>query len=224
MPTRILIVEDEEDLVEILMFNLQKEGFVVQSETDGAKALKRAAQWMPDLILLDLMLPGLNGIHICRFLKGNIATKEIPIMMLTAKSEESDIIKGLGAGADDYLTKPFSINVLMARIHAILRRTQKMADGVIQIGELMLNPESFECHLHQNKKSLTKAEFKALYLLAGHPGKIFTRDHMINSVHGETHMVTHRTIDVLMVGLRKKLGNAADLIETVRGVGYRFKT
>jgi len=223
---KIFIVEDEEDITELLRHNLTRERFEVSAASDGEKALKAIAREMPSLILLDLMLPGIDGLEVCRVLKKDPKTADIPIVMLTAKGEESDIITGLELGADDYITKPFSIKVLAARLRAVLRRRQKTPaekDAVIRIHDLAINPGRHEVLIKGRPVEMTFSELRILHLLAGRPGWVMTREQIVDAVRGEDYVVTDRAVDVQIVGIRKKLGAKADYIETVRGVGYRFK-
>lgn len=222
----ILIVEDEEDILELVAYNLTKEGFRVKGVLTGEDALKKATKESPDLILLDLMLPGLDGLDVCRTLKSDPETKHIPVIMLTAKGEESDIITGLELGADDYLTKPFSPKVLIARIRAVLRRKSRQPEdktSVLNIHDLIIHPGRHEVLINGNSITLTATEFRILHYLARRPGWVFTREQIVDAVHGEDYPVTNRSVDVQIVGLRKKLGQAENYIETVRGLGYRFK-
>lgn len=223
----ILAVEDEEDIRELLEFNLIRHGFDVASAESGEDALELINKNRPDLVLLDLMLPGLDGFEICRQIKTQDPTKDIPVIMLTARGEEADVVTGLELGADDYMTKPFSPRVLMARINAVLRRTprnKKNTDkDVIQINDLSIHPGRHEVTIKNKKIDLTYSEFKVLHFLALRPGWVFTRYQIVDAVHGEDYPVTERSVDVQVVGLRKKMGKAGKQIETVRGIGYRFK-
>jgi len=224
--TKIFIVEDEEDIIELLRHNLTREHFEVSAATDGEKALKAIAREMPSLILLDLMLPGVDGLEVCRILKKDAKTADIPIIMLTAKGEESDIITGLELGADDYIAKPFGMKVLVARIRAVLRRKNTPSadkNAVIRIHDIMINPGRHEVLIKGRPVEMTFSELRILYLLAGRPGWVMTREQIVDAVRGEDYAVTDRAVDVQIVGIRKKLGPRADYIETVRGVGYRFK-
>jgi two-component system alkaline phosphatase synthesis response regulator PhoP len=223
---KILVVDDEEDILELLRFNLAKEGYDVSTESTGEEALSTARAESPDLILLDLMLPGMDGLEVARRLKGEPSTKNLPIVMLTAKGEESDIVAGLELGADDYITKPFSRKVLASRIRAVLRRKQgkpKEEDGVLAVHDLLIHPGRREVLVKGKPVDLTFTEFGILNFLARRPGWVFTRFQIVDAVRGDEYFVTDRSVDVQVVGLRKKLGSAAKYIETVRGVGYRFK-
>ncbi len=221
----ILIVEDEEDILKLIEFNLIQSGFNTTGVLSGEQALETVKQNSFDLVLLDLMLPGMDGISVCKSMKKDNAAKELPIIMLTAKGEEEDIIKGLNSGADDYVTKPFSPKVLLARIKTVLRRNENSSynkNSVVNIGNLYIHPEKHEVLLDNKPLKLTSAEFKALYFLASKPDWVLTRYNIIDEIKGEDYAVTDRSVDVLMVGLRKKLGEYGSYIETVRGVGYKF--
>jgi two-component system, OmpR family, alkaline phosphatase synthesis response regulator PhoP len=223
---RILVVDDEEDLLELVNYNLTKEGYRVEGVGTGEEALSAARRSLPDLIVLDLLLPHVDGLEVCRLLKTDPKTQHIPIIMLTAKSEEADVVTGLELGADDYLTKPFSPRVLLARIKAILRRKGKDADddaGSIRVRELIIHPGRHEVLLEGAPVELTYTEFRLLHFLSRKPGWAFTRAQIVDAVKGEDYPVTERSVDVQVVGLRKKLKKYGSYIETVRGVGYRFK-
>jgi two-component system phosphate regulon response regulator PhoB len=223
---RILVVDDEEDLLELVNYNLSKEGYRVQCVESGEKALAEARTSLPDLIVLDLLLPAVDGLEVCRLLKADPRTQQIPDIMLTAKSAEADVVTGLELGADDYLTKPFSPRVLLARIKALLRRKAKEAAdtaGSIRIRELMIHPGRHEVLLSGKPVDLTFTEFKLLQFLARKPGWAFTRSQIVDAVKGTDYPVTERSVDVQVVGLRKKLGDFGANIETVRGIGYRFR-
>jgi two-component system phosphate regulon response regulator PhoB len=192
----------------------------------GEEVTQAVAQKRPDVILLDLMLPGVDGLEVCRMLKGNNETKEIPVVMVSAKGEEADIVVGLELGAEDYITKPFSPKVLIARVRAVLRRvkTRPVEDeSEITVHELLIRPGRHEVQVDGKVIDLTVTEFRLLSLLARRPGWVFTRYQIVDAIHGSDYAVTDRSIDVQVVGLRKKLGRAGAYIETVRGVGYRFK-
>jgi two-component system alkaline phosphatase synthesis response regulator PhoP len=223
---KILVVDDEEDILELLKFKLSQEGYQVTSAASGEEALSCVRSGTPDLIVLDLMLPGIDGIEVTRELKNDPDTKNIPIVMLTAKGEEADIVIGLELGADDYITKPFSPRILIARVKAVLRRKgQKSQDktSVIQIHNLTIDPGRHEVRVNGDPVQLTFTEFGILNYLARRPGWVFTRTQIVDEVRGEDYYVTDRSVDVQIVGLRRKLGPAGKYIETVRGVGYRFK-
>ena len=222
----ILVVEDEADILELIRFNLAREGYRVSGVEDGETALARAFEKPPDLVVLDLMLPGMNGLDVCRALRADPRTAITPIVMLTARTEEADVVAGLELGADDYITKPFSPRVLAARIRAVLRRRRESRapeDETVKVHDLVISPQRHEVRLRGKAIELTATEFKLLHFLARHPGWVFTRDQIVDRVRGEDYAVTERSVDVQVVGLRRKLGAAAAYIETVRGVGYRFK-
>lgn len=226
IPKTILAIDDEKDILELLEYNLSKEGYNVLTAESGEAALEIIRRNMPDLMLLDLMLPGMDGLEICRIAKENPRTKHIPIVMLTAKGEEADIVAGLEIGAEDYITKPFSPRVLLARIRAVLRRkAQPPPDGgdVIRIYGIEIDPGRREVRIKGKPADLTFTEFNILHFLARRPGWVFTRSQIVESIHGDEYPVTDRSVDVQIVGLRKKLGATGKYIETVRGVGYRFK-
>ena len=223
---RILVVEDEEDILELVSFNLDREGYQVIRATSGEQALKTARVEPLDLILLDLMLPGIDGLDVAKVIKNDKATKNIPIVMLTAKGEEADIVTGLELGADDYITKPFSPKIMIARIRAVLRRKKKEPaedTTVLRIHDLVIHPGRHEVLVDGRPVQMTFTEFQILNFLARRPGWVFTRFQIVDAVRGDDYPVTDRSVDVQIVGLRKKLGAAGKYIETVRGVGYRFK-
>jgi len=228
MPDKILVVDDELHIRELVKFNLSKEGFEVIEASDGNAAVKMTRSDKPDLLILDLMLPGQDGLEVCRTLKGRRETAAIPIIMLTAKSEEIDKVIGLELGADDYLTKPFSIRELTARVKAVLRRSHKDASqvGEMVIGELRLNFSRYEAYLGKEKLELTPKEYELIKLLSTNVGKVFTRDQLLEKIWGYEYFGDTRTVDVHVRHLRAKLAQdaeIADAIETVRGVGYRFR-
>jgi two-component system alkaline phosphatase synthesis response regulator PhoP len=224
---QILIIEDEADIRELVRYNLERESFAVGEAGSGEDGLKAVLKKKPDLILLDLMLPGKDGLQICRELKQNEQTRGIPVVMMTARGEESDIITGLELGAEDYVVKPFSPKVLTARVKAVLRRSEAAeepsAEDVLRIGDLVIHPGRHEVSVNGKPVDLTASEFGLLHFLARRPGWVFTRYQIVDAVHGEDYPVTERSVDVQIVGLRKKLKKSGDCIETVRGVGYRFK-
>jgi two-component system phosphate regulon response regulator PhoB len=223
---KILIVEDEEDILELMEYNLGREGYSVTGVVTGEDALKQVKKDAFDLVLLDLMLPGMNGLEVCRILKGDEATRDVPIIMVTAKGEEADIVTGLELGADDYVPKPFSPRVLIARVRAVFRRLASAPPeetAALAFGDLRILPGQHEVHIKGKPVKLTLTEFRILHFLARRPGWVFSRYQIIDAVQGEDYIVTDRSVDVQIVGLRKKLGAAGKHIETVRGVGYRFK-
>jgi two-component system alkaline phosphatase synthesis response regulator PhoP len=222
----VLIVEDEEEIQELVAYNLSKEGYRTSIAGSGEDALKKVRADRFDLVILDLMLPGIDGLDVCKALKKDEKTSTLPVIMLTAKGEESDIVTGLELGADDYIVKPFSPKVLVARIKTVLRR--KSAEPVdesapLTIHNLSIHPGRREVLIDKNPVELTNMEFRVLHLLAGRPGWVFSRYQIVEGVRGDNYPVTDRSVDVLIVGLRKKMGEAGSYIETVRGVGYRFK-
>ena len=223
---RILVVDDEEDILELVKYNLEREGYLVDCVDTGEEAIERAVAIRPDGILLDLMLPGVDGIEVCRELRKNPDTRTIPIIMMTAKGEEADVVSGLEVGADDYVPKPFSTKVLVARLRALLRRTAGETDSeageVIRRGTFLLDLGRREASINGKPLDLTFTEFEILRLLAKRPGWVYSRSRIVNEIKGSDYPVTERAVDVQIVGLRKKLGDA-DLIETVLGVGYKFK-
>lgn len=224
---KILLVEDERDILEVMTYNLQREGFTTLASRDGAKGLELATREHPDMVLLDLMLPSMDGLEVCRRLKEDVSTRSIPIIMVTAKGEESDVVIGLGMGADDYVVKPFSPRELVARVKAVLRRggVKDAPPGTEHIRRegIALDPVKFRFLVDGESVPLTATEFRLLHLLASHPGRVFTRGEILNRVIGEDTVVIDRNIDVHVRAVRKKLGPYRDLIETQRGVGYRFR-
>ena len=221
---QILIIEDEPDIQELLSFNLDNNGYKVYTASNGEKGLEVARKEHPDLILLDLMLPGINGLDVCRIIKSDQDTSGISIIMLTALGQEEDIIKGLETGADDYVTKPFSLQVLEARIKSVLRRVPENIENTktIKIHDIQIKPRTREVKINGETPELTFTEFQILHLLASHPGWVFTRYQIIDKIRGDNYPVTDRSVDFQIVGLRKKMGDKGNLIQTVRGVGYRF--
>ncbi len=221
----ILIIEDEEDILELIKHTVAKEGYKVLTAMSGEQGLELARADLPDLIILDLMLPGLSGIDVCRLLKNDPKTQRLSVIILSAKGEESDIVTGLEIGADDYLTKPFSPRVLVARIRTVLRRKSQPATGLetIRVHDVVIHPGRHEVLVDDERIDLTLTQFKVLHFLASRPGWVFTRYQIVDGIREEETVVTDRSIDVQIVGLRKKLGAAGEYIETVRGVGYRFK-
>jgi len=222
----VLVVEDEEDIMEVIRFNLEKDGYEVNQALSGEKALQVIENNLPSLVLLDLMLPGINGLDLCRILKQNDRTKAIPVIMLTAKSEDADIVAGLEMGAEDYIIKPFSPRVLLARVRTVLRRREtgvKDDSSVIQVDGMQIHPGRHEVTMGENVVDLTASEFRILHYLARRPGWVYSRDQIIDAIRGHGYVVTDRAIDVQVVGLRKKLGHYGKFIETVRGIGYRFR-
>jgi len=225
----IMVVEDDQDIRELVIYNLGKEGYTVVSAESGEQALKLIESANPDLIVLDIMLPGMDGIEVLRSLKQGSRYAQIPVIMATAKSEDSDIITGLELGADDYIAKPFSPKVLIARIRSLLRRTQsrineaRALDELVQVGPITLDAGRHEVSLKGQPVDLSATEFAILEFLMRNPGWVFSRNQIIDAVRGKDYPVTERSVDVQILGLRKKLGEAGNRIETVRGVGYRFQ-
>jgi len=222
----ILVVDDERDIRELVDYNLLRDGFEVTCAPDGEQALEIARSENPDMVVLDLMLPGINGLEVCRLMQEDEQTSDIPIVMLTAKGQEADIVTGLEMGADDYVTKPFSPKVLVARVKAVLRRRGRGAapkDKVIEAGGMTIHPGRHEVRVEGEIVDLTPTEFDLLHLLARRPGWVFTRDQIVDAIRGKDYPVTDRSVDVHVASLRRKLGSWGSSIETVRGVGYRLK-
>lgn len=215
----ILCIEDEVDIQEIIAYNLEKAGYTVTLADDGVKGLELAQTQLPGLVLLDMMLPGLTGMQVCERLKADPKTQSIPIIMLSARSEEADVINGLSSGADDYITKPFSQAELLARVKVVLRRIQPT--NILSVGSLSLNIEAYSCSLNGHILKLTTTEFKLLHSLMAQPGRAFSREQLILSALGEASDIVDRNVDVHIRSVRKQLGSSASAIETVRGVGYR---
>jgi len=223
---KILVVEDDKDILELVNYNLTREGYEVVTAKTGEEGLHRVSVENPDLIILDLMLPGMDGLDVCKRVKSGKETKQTRIVMLTAKGEESDIVTGLELGADDYITKPFSPKVLVARIRAVLRRQtadELEKEDVVTIHDIYVHAGRHEVSVGGKSVDLTSAEFNILYHLAGRPGWVFTRNQIVEAIHGDDYSVTERSVDVHIVGLRKKLGSSGKYIQTVRGVGYKMK-
>jgi two-component system phosphate regulon response regulator PhoB len=223
----ILVIEDEPDILDVIDFNLRREGFDVVPSGDGDQGLRLAQESIPDLILLDLMLPGRDGLEICRRLRADIATRAIPIIMVTAKGDEGDIVLGLGIGADDYITKPFSVREMLARVKTVMRRgplvdVGRSRDRIVR-DPLIIDKARHEVRINGVLSVFTATEFRLLHFLAAHPGRVFTRNQLLDRVIGEDSDVIDRNIDVHIRAIRKKLGDCASLIQTIRGVGYRFR-
>jgi DNA-binding response OmpR family regulator len=223
-PKRILVIEDETDIREMLALRLKKERFDVLEASEGITGLKKALEEQPDIVILDLMLPFTSGLDILRKLRSNRKTAQVPIIIVSAKGEESDIVVGLELGADDYVTKPFNMPILIARINALLRRfqTSEAPPKIVSIGSLEIDTDRHLVTVEGEAVSLTRTEFGILYALATAKGRVLTRNQLIDEAIGSDALVTDRTIDVHVTSLRSKLGEARELIETVRGVGYRF--
>jgi two-component system, OmpR family, alkaline phosphatase synthesis response regulator PhoP len=222
----ILIVDDEEDILELVRYNLSKEGYHVLCAATGEIGLSLAKTKLPDLIVLDLMLPGIDGLEVCKTLKANSKTSHIPILMLTAKGEDSDIVTGLEVGADDYVAKPFSPKVLVARIRSVFRRKATHSSEeqtVVKHHDIVIDPGRHEVLVKNKPVELTYVEFRIFYLLIQRPGTVFSRYQIVDAIRGSDYPVTDRSVDVQIVSIRKKLGSAGKYIQTVRGVGYKFK-
>jgi two-component system alkaline phosphatase synthesis response regulator PhoP len=226
----VLVVDDEEDILELVRYNLEKEGYSVVGVTTGEDALAATRMKLPDAVVLDLMLPGVDGLEVCRRLKGDLTTRQIPIIMLTAKGSEADIVTGLELGAADYVTKPFSPRVLTARLKAVLRRDAEAAedDAAVRVKDLVIHPGRHQVLAREAPVELTATEFRILLFLARRPGWVFTRQQIVDAAQGDDvyvsdRYVTDRSVDVHIVSLRRKLGPCGASIETVRGVGYRLR-
>ena len=225
--TRIVVVEDEPDILEVLSYNLQREGYGVTKSLDGTDGLEQIRRELPDLVLLDIMLPGIDGLEICRQLKNDDRTKNILIIIISAKGEESDLVLGLGIGADDYIAKPFSPREMIARVKAVLRRgqmqnSQTPADRIV-IENLIIDLEKHKTFFNQSEIDLTATEFRLLKHLASNPGRVFSREQLLDQSLSNDVIVVDRNVDVHIRSIRKKLGEEHKIIETIRGVGYRFK-
>ena len=223
--TKIIVIEDEPDIQEIITYNLKREGYQVAAVRDGREGLTLVRNQAPALVILDLMLPGMDGLSVCQQLRADPLTRDVPIIMVSAKGEESDVVIGLGLGADDYVPKPFSPRELLARVKAVLRRTsarEAPAAERIVIKDLSIDVMRHEVKVAGELLKLTATEFKILHQLASQPGRAFSREQLLNRALGEGVVVVDRNIDVHIRAVRKKLGQCADMIQTIRGVGYRF--
>lgn len=221
--SRIIVVDDEEDIAELVRYNLTAEGYRVSCTGSGEEAIRKIRSEPFDLVVLDIMLPGISGIRVAEMLRSDPKTLNIPIIMLTAKSEEPDIVAGLGL-ADDYVTKPFSPKILCARISAVLRRKSDPPENDnLCRGDILIDPGRRRVEVHGEPVELSFSEFQILVMLCRRPGWVFTRAQIVDAVRGDNYPVTERSVDVQIVGLRKKLGSCGHYIETVRSVGYRFK-
>jgi two-component system phosphate regulon response regulator PhoB len=222
----IIAIEDEPDLLEVVRYNLSREGYQVQGSEDGEEGLELIQKSPPDLVLLDLMLPGMDGLEICRRVKYDPSTRDIPIIIVSAKGEESDVVLGLELGADDYVVKPFSPRELVARVRAVLRRRRSDSGGegprAVVFDGLRIDPTRHEVLIDDQPVVFTATEFRLLHHLASHPGRVYTREQLLRHVIGEDVVILERNIDVHIRAVRKKLGTYSDLITTIRGVGYRF--
>ena len=223
MGKRIAVVDDEPDIIHLVTIHLKKAGYSVDSFLNGSSLLKSLPTSIPDLVILDLMLPDLDGFDVCRMMKSNQSYESIPIIMLTAKGQEADKVTGLELGADDYLTKPFSPRELLARVKAVLRRTSASKLAQIIVGDISIDPERFEVMVNEKPVTLTPVEFKILHLLAQNPGKVFSRERILDHLWGNEKAVIDRTVDVHIKNLRDKLGPAGDLVKNIRGVGYKIQ-
>lgn len=224
---KILVIEDEHDIRELISYNLESEGYSVLKAPAGTEGLEIARSKKPGLILLDIMLPDIDGLEVCRKLKRDEKTKDIPVIMLTAKSEDSDVISGLELGAEDYITKPFSPRVLAARIRAVFRRNsdeEATETKIIHVHDIQIDIKKHEVTVGAEAIDLSATEFAILSHLASNPGWVFSRNQIIDAVRGQNYPVTERSVDVQILGIRKKLGSQGRFIETVRGVGYRLKS
>ena len=223
---KIVIVEDEPDILEVLSYNLKREGFDVLTAADGTVGIALIRRETPDLVLLDLMLPGMDGIEICTAIKKDPQTQHCLIIMVTAKGEESDIVLGLGVGADDYIAKPFSPRELVARVKAVLRRgvmvERTETEALINLGDLTIDTVKYKVMVKGSEVKLTASEFKLLHFLASYPGRVFSREQLLSKALGDDVVIVDRNIDVHIRGIRKKLEIEPPLIETIRGVGYRM--
>lgn len=222
---RVLVVDDEQDILELIRYNLERDQFAVHTVTSGEAALEQLESQAPDAVVLDLMLPGIGGIEVCRRIKSAPATAALPVLMLTAKGEDVDIVNGLETGADDYVTKPFSPRILVARIRALLRRNGSTNGGPerVEVHDLIIDTSRHEVWRAGRAVHLSATEFAILEFLARNPGWVFSRARIIDAVKGKDYPVTERSVDVQILGLRKKLDDTGQLIETVRGVGYRIR-
>jgi DNA-binding response OmpR family regulator len=225
--SKILVIEDEPDIRELLQYSLTRDGYDVAVAADGPAGLAAARRAVPDLLLLDLMLPGMDGLEVCRRLRADQSTASTAVIMVSAKGEESDVVLGLGLGADDYIAKPFKPNELLARVRAVLRRTREEARApddkrTLVIGALRIDPTKHKVTLNDAELPMTATEFRILHYLASRPGRVFTRDQILTASMGPNTMVLERNIDVHVRSIRKKLGPQRRLIETVRAIGYRF--
>jgi len=223
---KILVIEDEQDIQELISYNLTKENYGVTTVGSGELGIEDIIRNKPDLVILDLMLPGMDGLDVCKWIKQKTESEDIGVLILSAKGDETDIVTGLELGADDYMTKPFSPKVLSAKIKALLRREKRRAEpqtGMLIRETLSIHPGKREVKINGNPISLTPMEFEILHYLATHQGWAYTRGQIVAAVRGDNFAVTDRSVDTLIVGLRKKMEDCSHYIETVRGVGYRFK-
>lgn len=224
--TKVVVIEDEPDILELIEYNLRREGFEVATATTGRTGLAAIGRERPDIVLLDLLLPGLDGLDVCRRLRAVESTRDLPVIMVTARGEESDVVLGLGVGADDYIHKPFSPRELVARVRAVLRRgPMRNSDpdrGIVR-GPLAIDPVKHRIEVDGRRLEFTPTEFRLLHFLASHPGRVFTRGQLLDRAVGDRAVVIDRNIDVHVRAVRKKLGPHRGLIQTVRGIGYCFR-
>ncbi|MBL0926027.1 MAG: response regulator transcription factor [Phycisphaerales bacterium] len=220
----VLIVEDEADIAKLMQFHLEREGYSARIAHSGSAALSALEQQRPDLVILDIMLPDLDGLEVCRRLKRDVASRDVPIIMVSARGEESDVVVGLELGAEDYITKPFSPRVLIARVKAVMRRKETDTSGQISLagGEVVIDPARHALKIFGQDVELTLTQYRLLHYLASRPGFVRTRDQIVAAVRGEDAVLSSRAIDVHVAALRQKLGDMGGMIETVRGVGYRL--
>ena len=226
MSKKILVIEDDTDMQELIRSTLEKETYSVTLAASASEGVQTAREMLPELTLLDLILPDEDGLEVIKNLKSDDALKDSPVIIISARDAEADVVSGLELGADDYITKPFSPRILLARLKAVLRRKNSVPpdeDQQINVQNLQIHPGRHDVKVDGNNISLTLSEFNILHLLARKPGWVFTRYQIVDSIRNEATSVTERSVDVLIVGLRRKLGDAGKLIETVRGIGYRFK-
>lgn len=222
----VVVIDDAKDLVELVRYNLEKEGYDVVGAFNGQAGLETVTKLQPTLVILDLMLPDMDGLEVCRRLRQDNRTAQVPVIMLTAKAAEADRVVGLEIGADDYVTKPFSPRELVARIKAVLRRIAVRKEGkhVLRLGGLVIDPLRHEVTSYGKPVELTATEFRVLHFLASQPGRAYSRNEIIDGALGSDVAVMERTIDVHVLSIRRKIGKCADCLETLRGVGYRFKS
>ena len=223
---RVLVIEDDPDIREILEYNLTNEGFDLVSATDGERGLRAAAAHKPDLILLDLMLPGIPGLEVCRRLRAGRGLQDVPIIMVTAKGEEADVVAGLELGADDYITKPFRVRELVARVNAVMRRLETpptIQEERLDRGRIVVDMARHEVRVDGEIVELTLAEFRLLAALAAQPGRVFPRVRLVHQITAGGYQISERNVDVHVAALRRKLGECSKLISTVRGIGYKFR-
>jgi len=223
---KVVVIEDEPDILELIEYNLRREGFEVATATTGRSGLSVIGREKPDIVLLDLLLPGLDGLDVCRRLRAVESTRDLPVIMVTARGEESDVVLGLGVGADDYIHKPFSPSELIARVRAVLRRgpiRDSDPDRMVVRGPLAIDPVRYRIKVDGRRLEFTPTEFRLLHVLASHPGRVFTRGQLLDRAVGDRAVVIDRNIDVHVRAVRKKLGPHRGLIQTVRGIGYCFR-